>query len=193
MRISDWSSDVCSSDLPAGAVRADEILQKAAAHPVWTGRAKQKTDYEAGHPGQRYGVGFACVQKDFGTGAESSFARVEIDPQGRISLFHSGTEIGTGMSTSQALICAQWLGMPATQVLTSVTDWPELPMHASGDPYLMSQDEQDRLSRDPGWTPAYASPSSATNSAFYFGHTTRSEEHTSELQSLMRISYAVFC
>src|SRR3546814_16549925 len=27
----------------------------------------------------------------------------------------------------------------------------------------------------------------------YFGHDTRSEEHTSELQSLMRISYAVFC
>src|SRR3546814_3663529 len=25
------------------------------------------------------------------------------------------------------------------------------------------------------------------------GHRTRSEEHTSELQSLMRISYAVFC
>src|SRR3546814_2115783 len=27
----------------------------------------------------------------------------------------------------------------------------------------------------------------------FFGHATRSEEHTSELQSLMRISYAVFC
>src|SRR3546814_8695580 len=26
-----------------------------------------------------------------------------------------------------------------------------------------------------------------------YGHTDRSEEHTSELQSLMRISYAVFC
>src|SRR3546814_6758750 len=26
-----------------------------------------------------------------------------------------------------------------------------------------------------------------------FGHAVRSEEHTSELQSLMRISYAVFC
>src|SRR3546814_2224965 len=26
-----------------------------------------------------------------------------------------------------------------------------------------------------------------------WGHRTRSEEHTSELQSLMRISYAVFC
>src|SRR3546814_11647799 len=63
--------------VPAGAVRADEILQKAAAHPLWTGRARKKTEHEAGHPGQRYGVGFACVQKDFGTGAESSFARVE--------------------------------------------------------------------------------------------------------------------
>src|SRR3546814_8951532 len=28
---------------------------------------------------------------------------------------------------------------------------------------------------------------------YTYGHTTRSEEHTSELQSLMRISYAVFC
>src|SRR3546814_3977845 len=28
---------------------------------------------------------------------------------------------------------------------------------------------------------------------FVGGHTNRSEEHTSELQSLMRISYAVFC
>src|SRR3546814_20236199 len=28
---------------------------------------------------------------------------------------------------------------------------------------------------------------------FYVGHGNRSEEHTSELQSLMRISYAVFC
>src|SRR3546814_16995865 len=110
--------------VPAGAVRADEILQKAAAHPLWTGRARKKTEHEAGHPGQRYGVGFACVQKDFGTGAESSFARVEIDPQGRISLFHSGTESGTGMSTSHAVICAPWLGTPAPQALTSVPDWP---------------------------------------------------------------------
>src|SRR3546814_3621731 len=29
--------------------------------------------------------------------------------------------------------------------------------------------------------------------AFYFYKAARSEEHTSELQSLMRISYAVFC
>src|SRR3546814_3668480 len=32
-----------------------------------------------------------------------------------------------------------------------------------------------------------------TNSSSVNSHTGRSEEHTSELQSLMRISYAVFC
>src|SRR3546814_5863321 len=34
---------------------------------------------------------------------------------------------------------------------------------------------------------------SVTRSAAYFQYVSRSEEHTSELQSLMRISYAVFC
>src|SRR3546814_5570388 len=33
----------------------------------------------------------------------------------------------------------------------------------------------------------------STMSEFLTGHTERSEEHTSELQSLMRTSYAVFC
>src|SRR3546814_2659771 len=35
--------------------------------------------------------------------------------------------------------------------------------------------------------------SAVANMARRFGVTTRSEEHTSELQSLMRISYAFFC
>src|SRR3546814_7250407 len=33
----------------------------------------------------------------------------------------------------------------------------------------------------------------AKNNFFYISTRSRSEEHTSELQSLMRISYAVFC
>src|SRR3546814_4999952 len=41
-------------------------------------------------------------------------------------------------------------------------------------------------SRDASKTPGYARPRPLSASA-------RSEEHTSELQSLMRISYAVFC
>src|SRR3546814_7139712 len=40
---------------------------------------------------------------------------------------------------------------------------------------------------------ALASPQLQDRSFTVIGHTDRSEEHTSKLQSLMRISYAVFC
>jgi len=159
--------------IPAGALRADEIMEKARLHPIWTKRASRKAEFEARDPARMYGVGFACVQKDFGTGAESSLAKVEVSPEGRILLRHTGTEIGTGMLTSQALACTRWLGSPATDVGCAITDWPDLPMKSSGDPYMMSQDEQDALAADPAWTPSYASPASASNSAFYYTHTTQ--------------------
>src|SRR3546814_331008 len=38
-----------------------------------------------------------------------------------------------------------------------------------------------------------ADPETVLSNVFYEGEMQRSEEHTSELQSLMRISYAVFC
>src|SRR3546814_10843146 len=52
-----------------------------------------------------------------------------------------------------------------------------------------------------GWTAYSGLPSNATGSSYAYQKTDyetlidspRSEEHTSELQSLMRISYAVFC
>jgi CO/xanthine dehydrogenase Mo-binding subunit len=159
--------------IPAGAVRADEVIEKARQHPIWTERVKRKAEFEAQNPGKMYGVGFACVQKDFGTGAESSLAKVEISPDGKILLRHTGTEIGTGMSTSQAIACAKWLGSPATDVGYAITDWPDLPIVTSGDPYLTSQEDQDKLAANPLWTPAYASPASASNSAYYYTHTTR--------------------
>src|SRR3546814_3559602 len=43
------------------------------------------------------------------------------------------------------------------------------------------------------WQPDRESPASAMNIQRDVAHPMRSEEHTSELQSLMRISYAVFC
>src|SRR3546814_1602845 len=56
------------------------------------------------------------------------------------------------------------------------------------------------LFRSPAWrrraarcSPTCASRGSLRSSAKGFGAVMRSEEHTSELQSLMRISYAVFC
>src|SRR3546814_9420668 len=55
----------------------------------------------------------------------------------------------------------------------------------------------DRMRRDyVRWWVAPAAASvfgQALDTAAFFGIAFRSEEHTSELQSLMRISYAVFC
>ena len=178
--------------IPAGAIRVDEVLEAARAHPLWTGRAKKKADFEASHPGWRYGVGFACVQKDFGTGAEASFAKVEMRADGTIALHHCGAEIGTGMSTSQAVAVTRWLGKPATEVRVAITDWPDLPVTATGDPYLMSQADQDKLSANPRWSPAYASPSSATNSAYYFTHSTREAARVVFMHGLWPAAMAIW-
>ncbi|NKI68675.1 molybdopterin-dependent oxidoreductase [Collimonas pratensis] len=178
--------------IPAGAIRVDEVLEKAKLHPLWVNRAKKKAEYEISHPGYRYGVGFACVQKDFGTGAETSFAKVEISADGQIHLSHSAAEIGTGMSTSQAIACAKWLGKPANEVRTSITDWSDLPVVTSGDPYIMSQAEQDKLAANPRWSPGYSSPSSATNSAFYFTHSTREAARVVFMHGLWPAAMAIW-
>ena len=179
--------------VPAGAIRVEEILQKAKVHPLWVNRAKRKTEFEAIHPGRCYGVGFACVQKDFGTGAESSFAKVEFNAQGKISLQHTAAEIGTGMTTSQAIAVTKWLGKPATDVHVAVTDWPDLPIVTSGDPYIMPQTNLDKLAENPRWSPSYASPSSASNSAFYFTHSTREAARVVFVHGLWPAAMAIWC
>lgn len=159
--------------IPGGAMRAEEVMRRAQQHPIWTERNQRKAKHEAAHPGQRFGTGFACVQKDFGTGGEAAFARVEITPEGRVVLHHSVVEIGTGASTSQAVICARWFGRAADEVRTALTEWPELPLVGKADTYLITQEEQDRLAQNPLWTPVHASPSSASNSVYFQGHATR--------------------
>jgi CO/xanthine dehydrogenase Mo-binding subunit len=92
--------------IPLGTQRAEAVLERARAHPLWTNRAAHKGDYEAANPGRYYGVGFGCIQRRFGDGAEASLAKIEVAPDGRITLEHSGTEIGTGTSSGQAVACA---------------------------------------------------------------------------------------
>src|SRR5262249_43639471 len=128
--------------IPIGAQRAEAVLEKARVHPLWTGRDVRKRAYEMIHPGKYYGVGFGCIQRRFGNGAEASLAKVEVAADGRITLSHSGTEIGTGASSGQAVACARWLGRPADALDMAVTEWPELPVETSGDPHAMSQAEQ---------------------------------------------------
>lgn len=159
--------------VPAGALRLHEILDKAAAHDWWKNRDARKKEMDAKDSDNWYGVGFAICQKDFGTGSEAPMASIEFSADGRISLRHIGTELGTGMSTSQAFVVGDFLGRSADEVRTAETEWPELQLATSGNPYLISQPEQDAALRDPRWVGKLASPSSATNSAYYFSHATR--------------------
>ncbi len=159
--------------IPGGALRADEVLARCRAHSLWQQRATRKHEYEATLPGKRYGVGFACVQKDFGTGAEAAFAEVALARDGQVLLRQVGIDMGTGMATSHAALCVRWLGRPADEVRTGEIEWPELPMFATGNPWLMQQDEQVRQASNPRWTPYRVTPSSASNSAYFYGHATR--------------------
>ena len=178
--------------VPDGTQRAETVLERARAHALWTGRAAAKQAYEAAHPGRYYGVGFGCIQRRFGDGAQASFAKVELARDGRITLSHTGTEIGTGASSGQVVACVRWLGRPADVLEMAVTEWPDLPMETSGDPHAMSQDEQDRLSLNPRWTPAFASSSSASNSAYYFTHTTQAAARVVFLYGLWPAAVAIW-
>jgi CO/xanthine dehydrogenase Mo-binding subunit len=184
--------------IPHGTQRAEAVLERARGHPLWTARAARKQAYDATHPGKHYGVGFGCIQRRFGTGSEASLAKVELAPDGRIALSHSGTEIGTGTSSAQAIACVRWLGRPADALDLAVTEWPDLPVETSDDPHStpeetrINQADQDRLAKNPRWTPVFAAPSSASNSSYYFSHTTREAARIVYLHGLWPAALAIW-
>src|SRR3546814_1371117 len=128
MRISDWSSDVCSSDLPPVVVG-----------PVNNGRRSRGPD--------------------------------EIDCSGRCLAKDWPNRRRRPLSTACNLVGNGCFSLPAPR-----SGW-------SSDVESFRRRQASESLRCPnrgGHEPSY-------------GESCRSEEHTSELQSLMRISYAVFC
>ncbi|WP_204269898.1 hypothetical protein, partial [Klebsiella michiganensis] len=65
------------------------------------------------------------------------------------------------------------LGRVPDETEYGVTRWPQMPLETTDQPYTTSQADEDRLMRNPRWTPRFTSPMSATNSAYYLGHATR--------------------
>ena len=159
--------------VPIGALRNDEILERAKVHPLWVERERRKVRFNTANPGKRYGVGFAHVQKDYGTGGESAIATLEVDREGRVTLRHVAHEIGTGATTSQPIIAGRILGRVPDRTFYGVVEWPEMPLTASEQQFTMSQAMESKLSKNPRWTPSFTSPMSASNSAFFLGHATR--------------------
>jgi CO/xanthine dehydrogenase Mo-binding subunit len=159
--------------IPGGALRNEEILRKAKAHPLWAGRAARKAAYEAANPGKKYGLGYAHVQKDCGTGAEAAAVSLEIMPDGRMRLTHVAHEMGPGVTTSQAIMVGEILGRVPDETAYGVVKWPQMPLETTDEPYTMAQEEEDKRKQNPRWTPRFTSPMSATNSVYYLGHATR--------------------
>jgi len=169
--------------VPAGAIRSDELLQRAAAHPLWRDRAQRKRAYEAAHPRKRYGVGFAIVQKDYGAGGEAAIATLELLPSGGLALRQGGNEMGTGMTTSHAVMVREILGTAPDRMSFGVTEWPEMPLSSTEAPFTATQEQEDKWARDPRWVPSKQTAMSASNSVYFVGHATRTAART-----LLRLS-----
>jgi CO/xanthine dehydrogenase Mo-binding subunit len=165
--------------VPAGTLRTAELLERSGAHPLWRDRAANKQAFEAAHPGKHYGVGFAQVHKDYGTGAEGAMTTLLLDASGRLSMRQNGNDMGTGtgtgmgMNTSHAVMVANILGKAPEETSFGVTDWPEMPLVSNEEPYTTPQAQEDVLAQNPRWTPVFSTPMSASNSVYYVGHATR--------------------
>ncbi|PBC04193.1 molybdopterin cofactor-binding domain-containing protein [Mesorhizobium sp. WSM3860] len=168
---------------PGGVLRTEEILERARAHPLWKGRAAKKTAFDTANPGKRYGVGFAQVQKDYGTRADAAVTTLSLDPSGQLTMRQNGNDIGTGLTTSQAVMVADIIGRVPDDCAFGVVDWPEMPLVSTEEPYTTPQDEEDALAQNPRWTPSFISPMSASSSACFIGHATRTAA-----RALLRLS-----
>ncbi|MBR0895482.1 xanthine dehydrogenase family protein molybdopterin-binding subunit [Bradyrhizobium tropiciagri] len=149
-------------------VRTPDILDKLETHPIWQNRAtfKQKAP-----EGRLVGTGVACVTKDYGSGADCSLGRVEIDQEGRIAIHCDHVEMGNGVGTALANRVAIHLGAVADEVAVSRVDsYDALGLVTSGDPYTMDQKTQDLAEKNPRWVPAISSATSASIGAHVGTH-----------------------
>src|SRR3546814_8709860 len=135
MRISDWSSDVCSSDLDDRAAGRQAAVRFRVAHDIERGAVLYRSA----------GVRIFALAPDFAAG---------------------------------------FLARPLEQHQRRVADQLQA---------VFRNHHAPDLGRPPGRRKTASLDPAKVRLCRPTGHGRRSEEHTSELQSLMRISYAVFC
>jgi CO/xanthine dehydrogenase Mo-binding subunit len=149
-------------------IRTPEILDKLENHPIWRQRAEQKARAESGFV---VGTGVACVTKDYGSGADCSLGRVEIDPAGGIAIHTDAVEMGNGIGTALANRVARYIGGVADEVTVAQVDaFAALELVTSGNSYTISQATQDAEGRNSRWVPAISSPTSSSIGAHVGTH-----------------------
>ncbi len=168
--------------VPAFDLRYAEMIKLAQKNPIWMQKEQNKKQYEAQNPDYYFGTGFGIVTKDYGAGADTALTKLSISPEGAVSLSILAVEMGTGVQTSQAMNVLPYIGKAADEVtLADVDSWGPLDLTTTEavnkepkryNPYTISQQQQDAGAKDPHWVPQIGSVSSASNSAFFFGHGT---------------------
>jgi CO/xanthine dehydrogenase Mo-binding subunit len=154
-----------------GVTRTDEVLAKLAKHAIWQDRATEKARALQQRAGILVGTGVACVNKDFGTGADACLASVEVTPEGRITIRSDAVEMGTAIGTALANRVAAIIGGVADEVAMAQVDaFAPLGLVTSGDPFSITQAAQDAASRNPRWVAEISSPSSASVGAHFSTH-----------------------
>ncbi|MCU1320395.1 MAG: Aldehyde oxidase and xanthine dehydrogenase molybdopterin binding [Acidobacteriaceae bacterium] len=149
-------------------VRTSEILDKLEVHPIWANRAEEKARAK---PGFLIGTGVAIAAKDYGTGADCSLGRVEIDADGRISIHSDAVEMGNGIGTALANRVSYHVGGIADEVTVAQVDaFDVLELVKTGDPFTMSQDAQDAGAKNTRWVPEISSATSASIGAHVGTH-----------------------
>src|SRR3546814_2024079 len=204
MRISDWSSDVCSSDLNGGCARAgsrhdrrSRDLSGPGAHPG-AGDDPHSRPEDRCHRGDDHG----CPALHVRPARRADGARGPGGHRDRMKSSRAAASAAVSLSILVALVAAVSVGPEAraTSLPGQIGSWAE-----AGTPDGAAGPVSDPAPEPPS---GYAGPDAAIclRGAFRAAEKeglpgdvlaavglTRSEEHTSELQSLMRISYAFFC
>ena len=158
---------------PSGDVRYNEMLDMAEQHDIWVNRKTNKAKFEQANQGKKFGVGFGIVTKDYGTGANSPAAYVEITPEGKIVVKTISVEMGTGTATSQGALVEKYLGNMADTVdMAQIQEFDAMELFETDDPYFISQQQQDKMSQNPHWTPVLYMASSASQSGYFQSHAT---------------------
>ncbi|NQY94385.1 MAG: xanthine dehydrogenase family protein molybdopterin-binding subunit [Campylobacteraceae bacterium] len=159
--------------IPNGDYRYLEMLNMAEKHSLWKNRHSTKLQYEKENTDKRYGVGFSIATKDYGTGAAAPTSSVEITENGEIIIKLGYVEMGPGTNTSQGALVSKYLGSLADEVILGEVKAFEVMKQVDTDsPYMISQDKQDKMSKNPQWTPVVHMASAASMSAYFQTHTT---------------------
>src|SRR3546814_63510 len=206
MRISDWSSDVCSSDLRSSATRPPLIsVFSRSRERLGSASASARSSRSPAAPTPSVTVKISsspCIGEDvvLGRGNSRGFA-LALGGALALGTGQAGNvrNLRWGAHSSMTDDRVDFASMLASRLCHDLLS----PVGAFANGLELLADEKDPEMRarciDLLEQTARTSANKlkffrlAFGSAGGFGELVRSEEHTSELQSLMRISYAVFC